>query len=113
MSELVKTIKSNSKNNKNSFQRFYDINGWGFVLPAVILVSLFMIYPIVNSLWMAMHSGRGVIMEFVGFGNVTRLFNDPVFFKSTFKYIYFLNYSSAYYDFAFVSIIVLFKFAES
>ncbi|MFC5076815.1 carbohydrate ABC transporter permease [Vibrio thalassae] len=82
MSELVKTIKSSSKNNKNSFQRFYDINGWGFVLPAVILVSLFMIYPIVNSLWMAMHSGRGVIMEFVGFGNVTRLFNDPVFLKA-------------------------------
>ena len=29
-----------------------------------------------------MHSGRGVIMNFVGFNNVIRLFNDPVFIKS-------------------------------
>jgi lactose/L-arabinose transport system permease protein len=82
MSELVKTIQPESANNKNSFQRFYDINGWGFVLPAVTLVALFMIYPILNSLWISMHSGRGVIMEFVGFGNITRLFNDPVFLKA-------------------------------
>ena len=67
---------------KNSFQRFYDINGWGFVFPAVALVALFMIYPIINSLWMSLHSGRGVIVEFVGFGNIIRLFNDPVFLKA-------------------------------
>jgi lactose/L-arabinose transport system permease protein len=67
---------------KNSFQRFYDINGWGFVFPAVALVALFMIYPIFNSLWMSLHSGRGVIVEFVGFGNIIRLFNDPVFLKA-------------------------------
>ncbi len=60
-----------------------------------------------------MHSGRGVIMEFVGFGNVTRLFNDPVFLKGTLEYVYFLDYSSAYYDLAFVSIIVLFKLTKS
>jgi lactose/L-arabinose transport system permease protein len=67
---------------KNSFQRFYDINGWGFVFPAVALVALFMIYPIINSLWMSLHSGRGVIVEFVGFGNIIRLFNDSVFLKA-------------------------------
>jgi len=67
---------------KKSFHRFYDINGWSFVLPAVILVALFMVYPIVNSLWMSMHSGRGVMMEFVGYDNVIRLFNDPFFLKS-------------------------------
>lgn len=73
---------SNTVSNKNSFQRFYDINGWGFVFPAVLLVALFMIYPILNSLWISLHSGRGVIMEFVGFGNIVRLFNDPVFLKA-------------------------------
>lgn len=67
---------------KKSFHRFYDINGWSFVLPAVVLVALFMVYPIVNSLWMSMHSGRGVMMEFVGYDNVIRLFNDPFFLKS-------------------------------
>lgn len=70
------------RESKNSFQRFYDINGWGFVIPAVTLVAVFMIYPIVSSLWMSLHSGRGVLVEFVGFGNVVRLFNDPVFLKA-------------------------------
>ncbi|MFA0440447.1 lactose ABC transporter permease [Vibrio sp. 10N.286.49.C2] len=82
MSELTKTVKTTKKNNKNSFQRFYDINGWGFVLPAVILVSLFMIYPIISSLWISLHSGRGIVTQFVGFGNIVRLFNDPVFLKA-------------------------------
>lgn len=78
--------------NKNSFQRFYDINGWGFVIPAVLLVVIFMLYPIVNSIWMAMHSGRGMMMEFVGFGNFRRLFHDPMFktaLKNTFIFLLF------------------------
>ncbi|GGB18728.1 lactose ABC transporter permease [Agarivorans gilvus] len=37
------------------------------------------IYPIVNSLWLSLHSGRGVVTHFVGFGNVVRLFHDPMF----------------------------------
>lgn len=75
-------ISNKPHKSQRSFQRFYDINGWLFVLPAVVLVGLFMIYPIVNSLWMSMHSGRGVMMEFVGYDNVLRLFNDPFFLKS-------------------------------
>ncbi|RJX67170.1 sugar ABC transporter permease [Vibrio sinensis] len=82
MSEIVSKITLDKKANKNSFQRLYNKNGWFFVLPAVVLVSLFMIYPIINSLWMSMHSGRGVIVNFVGFDNVIRLFNDPVFIKA-------------------------------
>lgn len=73
---------SNKNSNKNSFQRLYDINGWGFVLPAVILVSIFMLYPIASSLWISLHSGRGMVTEFVGFGNIIRLFNDPIFSKA-------------------------------
>lgn len=77
-----KATTANKRESKNSFQRFYDINGWGFVLPAVALVAAFIIYPIISSLWMSLHSGRGVLVEFVGLGNVVRLFNDPVFLKA-------------------------------
>ena len=73
------TSDSLPASNKNSFQRFYNINGWSFVLPAVLLVGLFMLYPIAKSLWMAMHSGRGVVTQFVGLGNIERLFNDAMF----------------------------------
>lgn len=71
-----------SKVKSTSFHRFYDINGWSFVLPAVILVALFMLYPIGESLWMSLHSGKGVVTKFVGLRNVERLFHDPVFLKA-------------------------------
>jgi lactose/L-arabinose transport system permease protein len=61
------------------YHRFYDINGWLFIGPALVLISTFMLYPIGKSLWMSMHSGQGMLMQFVGFGNIERLFNDPVF----------------------------------
>ena len=58
---------------------FYDVNGWGFIGPALLLIVAFMAYPIGKSLWMSMQSGQGSMMQFVGFGNVERMFVDPVF----------------------------------
>jgi lactose/L-arabinose transport system permease protein len=60
-------------------RRFYDINGWLFIGPALVMIGLFMVYPILWSLWMSSQSGRGTMIKFVGFGNVVRLINDPVF----------------------------------
>jgi lactose/L-arabinose transport system permease protein len=60
-------------------RRYYDINGWLFVGPALVMIGLFMLYPILWSLWMSSQSGRGTMIKFVGFGNVVRLANDPVF----------------------------------
>ncbi|GAM78470.1 sugar ABC transporter permease [Vibrio ishigakensis] len=80
--ETPELIQPKKKKQRQSFHRFYDINGWTFVLPAVALVGLFMLYPILDSLWMSLHSGRGVVTRFVGLGNVERLFNDPVFIKA-------------------------------
>ena len=65
-----------------NYHRFYDINGWLFIGPALALISAFMVYPIGKSLWMSMHSGQGTLMEFVGFGNIVRLFHDPIFIKA-------------------------------
>lgn len=61
------------------YRRFYDVNGWLFVGPALALITIFMAYPIGKSLWMSVHAGQGTMMAFVGFGNIIRLFNDPVF----------------------------------
>ncbi len=82
MSEFSTATENKKKGSGTSFQRLYNINGWGFVLPSVILVCVFMIYPIIDSLWLSMHSGRGAITKFVGFGNIIRLFHDPVFLKA-------------------------------
>jgi len=60
-------------------RRFYNVNGWFFIGPALMMIGLFMVYPILWSLWMSSQSGRGTMIKFVGFGNVVRLVNDPVF----------------------------------
>lgn len=67
------------KNVQTGFDRFYDVNGWFFVMTSLGLIALFMLYPIINSLWLSLHSGKGLIVKFVGLGNIQRLLQDPVF----------------------------------
>jgi lactose/L-arabinose transport system permease protein len=59
--------------------RFYNVNGWLFVTPAVALILLFMVYPILQSLWMSFQTGKGMMTQFGGLANIQRLFNDPMF----------------------------------
>ncbi len=75
---------------KKSFHSLYNVNGWAFVSVAVGLIALMTVYPIANSLWLSLHSGRGVITEFVGFGNVVRLYNDPIFKTALYNTLVFL-----------------------
>ena len=41
--------------------RSEQINGWAFVMPALVLLGIFMIYPIIWSLWMSFQVGAGTI----------------------------------------------------
>lgn len=59
--------------------RYFDINGWLFVAPAAILIAIFMVYPILQSLWMSFQTGRGMMTHFGGLANIERLFEDPMF----------------------------------
>ena len=56
-----------------------QINGWLFVMPALVLIGLFMVYPILWSLWMSLQVGRGMNFTFGGFANIVRLTQDPIF----------------------------------
>ena len=58
------------------------INGWAFVMPALVLIGIFMIYPILWSLWMSFQTGRGMQLSFGGLANITRLTQDPVFLRA-------------------------------
>jgi lactose/L-arabinose transport system permease protein len=55
------------------------INGWLFMAPAIVLVGIFLIFPILWSLWMSFQVGRGMNFTFGGFSNIIRLTQDPVF----------------------------------
>ena len=65
-----------------NYRRFYDVNGWAFVGVALLLMAVFTLYPIGSSLWMSVHSGQGSMVSFVGLGNVSRLWSDPIFFRA-------------------------------
>jgi lactose/L-arabinose transport system permease protein len=60
-------------------RRYYDINGWLFIAPALTLILLFLAYPIVRSLALSLYTGKGLMMKFGGFANIVRLTRGPVF----------------------------------
>jgi lactose/L-arabinose transport system permease protein len=60
----------------------YDVNGWAFIAPALLLISIFLIYPIFRSLFLSFYTGKGMMMKFGGTANITRLAGDPVFMKA-------------------------------
>lgn len=58
------------------------ISGWLFIAPALILLGIFMIYPIIWSLWMSVQVGKGMNFSFGGWANIIRLTKDPVFLRA-------------------------------
>jgi lactose/L-arabinose transport system permease protein len=66
-------------------KRYYDVNGWLFIAPSVLLISIFLVYPIFRSLWLSFYTGKGMMMKFGGFANIVRLWNDPVFLHALYN----------------------------
>jgi lactose/L-arabinose transport system permease protein len=62
--------------------RSEQINGWLFVAPALALLGIFLIYPIIWSLWMSFQTGRGLNFSFGGLANINRLLGDTVFLRA-------------------------------
>ena len=59
-------------------------------MPALVLLGIFMVYPIFWSLWMSFQTGRGMNFTFGGFANIVRLTQDPVFLRALGNTIIFL-----------------------
>ena len=66
------------------------LTGWLFSSPALILLSLFLLYPIASSLWMSLHVGKGMNLTFGGFANIYRLTQDSVFLHALSNTLIFL-----------------------
>jgi raffinose/stachyose/melibiose transport system permease protein len=52
-----------------------------FLLPALALYGLFVLFPIVQAAWYSLYdwNGLGPLSDFVGLGNYTKALNDPIF----------------------------------
>ena len=55
------------------------MSGWLFTGPALTILTLFLFYPILSSLWMSFQIGKGMNLRFGGFANIIRLTQDSVF----------------------------------
>lgn len=51
---------------------------WKFISFAMILSSIFMIYPILYSIYLSLHTMQGLQSVFVGLGNYVRMFQDTI-----------------------------------
>lgn len=65
------------RNNKSSRSEV-----WPFIIFAVIFSTVWMLYPIIYSIYLSTQSMQGLQSVFVGFGNYIRMFQDGVFRKA-------------------------------
>jgi lactose/L-arabinose transport system permease protein len=56
--------------------------GWGFLLPATILIAGMSFYPMFEALLLSFKTGIGKKMQWVGLYNYTRMFQDTVFMQA-------------------------------
>ncbi|MCU1556501.1 MAG: binding-protein-dependent transport system inner rane component [Microbacteriaceae bacterium] len=58
--------------------------GWFFLAPSIILIAVFVIYPIVQSLWMSLHDWSFFQAQhpFVGISNYVEMLRDPRFWNA-------------------------------
>ncbi len=60
------------------------------IAPIVVIFALFMVYPIIRSLYLSFFELVSGSYEFVGFQNYVTLFKDETFWKSLFNTFIFL-----------------------
>ena len=53
---------------------------WLFLGPALLILSIYLIYPVLNSIWLSLHDKSGE--AFVGAANYAWMFNDDKFVES-------------------------------
>ena len=64
---------------RGSFQRYLNRFGWFCVAPSMILFGIFMLYPIVSSLYYVTRKWKGMSNTFIGLGNFARMAQDKIF----------------------------------
>ena len=75
---------------RTRLSRSASLNGWAFVAPALVLLGVFLVYPILWSLWMSFQTGKGMNFHFGGTANIVRLTKDPVFIHALTNTLIFL-----------------------
>ena len=83
LERLFPADASNSEKAVINLKRQGVIRPWLFLAPALILLTLYLIYPVFQTIWLSFHDKGG--QEFVGTSNYAWAFNDSQFRQSIFN----------------------------
>lgn len=89
MIRRIRNITLIKRTRNTTFEKSLNQYGWFFITPALTLLVIFMFYPIIYSLFLSTMETKGIIQNFVGFRNYTKLFKDKMFIlalKNTFTF---------------------------
>ena len=67
-----------------------NATGWGFLVPAIILITLFSLYPMISALITSFQTGTGTNLKFCAFSNYIRCLQDDVFVQSIKNCVFYL-----------------------
>ena len=68
------------KNSNHNIQKSSAIRPWLFMGPAIVLLVVYLVYPVINSIYLSFHGPSGD--KFVGLDNYIWLVGDEKFFES-------------------------------
>lgn len=67
-------------NAANNIRKSSAIRPWLFLGPAIIILSIYLVYPVINSIYLSFHGPSGE--EFIGLDNYSWMFGDEKFIES-------------------------------
>ena len=74
---------TSGKNSNQNIQRSSAIRPWLFMGPAIVFLVIYLVYPVINSIYLSFHGPSG--KEFIGFKNYIWLAGDDKFRESLFN----------------------------
>ena len=83
---LDRLLPANTGNDANAVRNLKlqsTIRPWLFLGPALLLLSTYLIFPVIETIWLSFHDRAGD--KFVGFANYSWAFNDTQFRQSIFN----------------------------
>lgn len=69
-------------NKRGAYYRYLNRFGWMCISPAMLFFSVFMLYPILSSLYYVTRRWRGMTSTFIGLGNFVRMAKDAIFISA-------------------------------
>ena len=66
----------------STYDRYLNRTGWLFILPAMVLYAVFLLYPILSSVILVTYKVKGFNSTFIGAGNFIRMLKDKNFLSA-------------------------------